>query len=646
MDWHFTQIDHDSRNLVNASELTVTSRSELSDLEIFVREVLQNSLDNRDAPRPASVDFRLKYLTGKEKDDFLQTLKFTEISDRIKAIREYDKNRSRGPEFPDPSAVTEKDYVLKLLYVEDHGTRGLIGPEHSFEVSRFPKPHCFIGLCRNNGDSQKSGSTAGGIYGLGKTVLWKHSPWKIVFFHSRMLTPYTTLHSNAERWTRFFGHVRLTGHHKGEVAFSGGGYWGTRRGQVTWSLMDEQAERSARDFGMSPRGKSDPGTSILIVDFQDPDSEDHSSEEETLRRIRDAAENYYWPALTEGLLTVRTRAERSGAEWQTRDILEIPQLAPFLRNYASARSSFSRPGIFTKEVPVHVPKGPGPGQEKTKSTVLVATSLVTELAEGAGRYRNRTALIRGSGMVVGYRNFPRIAPGGSDYFSIVLGGKSCPEELSTPEASERCEQFLAHCEPVSHDDWTLHSENLKKWYGSKAELRRMLDEIRKAIGEATVEVRQPEGKVTSLLSSLFPLASGAENESIRDMHVEFLQEPTIVPIRTDHLKYEFAVRVRVPAKFDFAGAAPSRWKVECRYGFHGEDVRRKVVQEIPVYFTEMKKGRSDWMPLPDPSSDFEGEVSESNLYYDFRGETAPLEKFAALTPKQELQIRILKSYES
>lgn len=645
MEWHFTQIDHDSRSLVNASELTVTPRSDLSDLEIFVREVLQNSLDNRDPVQSVRVDFRLKYLTGDRKEQFLHTIRFPEIAGRIKAIREYDKGPSRHVDFQDPAAALDKTYVLKLLYIEDFGTRGLIGPEHSFEIARFPKPHCFIGLCRNVGDSQKAGSTAGGIYGLGKTVLWKHTPWKMVFFHSRMQTPYTFLHSHSERWTRFFGHVRLTGHHMGDVAFTGDGYWGTRKGQVTWSLMDEDAERCARDFGMTFREKAEAGTSILIVDFQDPDAEETPTEAETLQRIREAAENYYWPALTEGLLTVRTRVDGPGeSQWQTREVIDIPQLAPFLKTYIAARSGMDRAGIFRQEIPVHIPKGPNAGQEKGKSSVLLATSVVDEIPPGAGRYRNRTALIRGSGMVVGYKNFARSTPGGNDFFSIVLGGRSCPEEAVEIETRDRCEQFLAYSEPVTHDDWTLNSENLKKWYGSKAELRRLLDEIKKAIAEVTIEIPEPEGKVASLLSTFFPLAAGTENESYRDMHVEFLQEPTVAPVSEGRLKYEFAIRVRVPGKWDFVGPAPSRWRVECRYGFHGEDIRRRVVQDVPVGFTQIKKGRSGWMPLLESSPDFEAEIEDTDHFYDFRGETAPLDDFLALVPRQELQIRILKSY--
>lgn len=647
MTWHFTQTDHDSRSLVNASELTVTPRSDLSDLEIFVREVLQNSLDNREGSHSVRVDFRLKYLTGNDKDRFLQSIQFSEISHRMKAIRAYDTTPARHSSLKDPAAILDKDYVLKLLYIEDYGTRGLIGPEHSFEVARFPKPHCFIGLCRNIGDSQKSGGTAGGIYGLGKSVLWKHSPWKTALFHSRMLTPYTSQHSKTERWTRFFGHVRLTGHHLGDVAFTGDGYWGIRKGQVTLSLLDEDAERCARDFAMTPRSRNDSGTSILIVDFQDPDAEGFCSEAETLQRIREAAENYYWPALTEGMLAVRTRAEGGEqGEWETREVIDIPQLAPFLKTYIVARSGSGRAGIHLKDIAVNLPKGPDPGLEKTKSAMLLATTVVDEIPDGAARYRNRTALIRGSGMVVGYKSFGRAAPAGNDFFSILLGGKSCPEELAEGDARERCEQFLAYSEPVTHDDWTLNSENLKKWYGARAELRRMLDEVKKAIAEATVEVREPEGRVASLLSSFFPLSTGSEKESYRDMHVEFLQEPTVISVAEGRLKYQFAIRVRVPGKWDFVGPAPNRWKVECRYGLCGEDVRRKVVQDIPVGFTDIRKDRSGWLALPSPSADFEGHVEETDLTLDFRGETAPLERFTALVPKQELQIKIMKSYAS
>lgn len=642
MDWHFTETDHDSRHLKSASEMTVATRSDLSDMEIFVREVLQNSLDNRASSDPVRVDFRLKLLSGGNKTEFLRTVRFDEIRRHIKAVRDYDKNSA---EFPNPEALLDSGYALRLLYIDDYGTRGLVGPEHSFEVARFPKPHCFIGLCRNIGDSQKTSASSGGIYGFGKTVLWKHSPWRLVFFHSQLKEPYRSA-QRMEYWTRFFGHVRLTGHHIGDVAFTGDGYWGNRKGQVTWSLMDLEAERCARDFGMAPRTKAEAGTSILIVDFQDPDVEHTPTAAETLGRIREAAEEYYWPALTEGLLQVRTRAEgKEEAQWQTREVLEIPHLAPFLKTYIAARSLNARPNIKQTQISVTVPKGPAADQDKCKALVLSAVSVEEEIPDIAAKYRNKTALIRGSGMVVGYKNFARIGYGKSDFFSIVLGGKSFPPEYSDDaQAQERCEQFLAYSEPVTHDDWTTASENLKKWYGSRAELRRMLDEVKKSISEAAAAAVEPEGRVESLLSSFFPLAAGVDSDSARDMHVEFLKNPTGVPCENGQVKVQFAIRVKVPAKVRFAGRAPFRWKVLCRFGFFGEDIRRRVVQNAEVGFTEYKKNGSVWLSLEDFRPYFEAEMEDTDQSYEFRGETAPLESFMASITKQELQIKVMKSF--
>ena len=62
MPWHFTFIDNDSRTVTDPASLTVQSRGELSPLQIFVREILQNSLDNRSGPDPVRVIFRMKVL--------------------------------------------------------------------------------------------------------------------------------------------------------------------------------------------------------------------------------------------------------------------------------------------------------------------------------------------------------------------------------------------------------------------------------------------------------------------------------------------------------------------------------------------------------------------------------------------------------
>ncbi len=137
---------------------------------------------------------------------------------------------------PYPGDIKKSDYVLKVLVVEDFGTRGLVGPERQKDKELFKAqcpdiPHCFLGLCRNVGDSQKSGLAAGGTHGFGKTVLWKNSRIKTVLFYSNLDQPY--FEDGQEHHTRFFGQVRLPGHYLDGNAYRGDGYFGKREDKLT-----------------------------------------------------------------------------------------------------------------------------------------------------------------------------------------------------------------------------------------------------------------------------------------------------------------------------------------------------------------------------------------------------------------------------
>jgi hypothetical protein len=643
MPWHFTFIDNDSRTVTDPASLTVQSRGELSPLQIFVREVLQNSLDNRSGPDPVRVVFRMNILRDSARDFFLKSLQFDQITPHIQAVRQYAKENDRDSDFADPEVWLKSNAPLRVLCVEDYGTRGLIGPEHSLEVQRFPKPHCFLGLCRNIGDSQKAAEAMGGIYGLGKTVLWKHSRYRIVLFHSRLQTPYT-FENAPEDWhtSRFFGHLRLPGHHIGKQSYRGEGFWGSRKGDLTWSYLDSAADDWAAVFGIPVRSGHQTGTSILIVDFEDPDADgDSMSPTETLNRIRQAAEDYYWPALTDGSLQVFTKNEsENDSETGTRDVLDVPYLAPFIKAYIAARLDKPKTGLHLKAVEVNVPKGPSK-EEKCKAAVAVCVSLRGEEAD-VTKFVNRTALVRGAGMVVGYQRIGRPGIGGSDFYAVVLGGKSCPEYMAPNFIhQDRCEQLLAYSEPVTHDVWTMNSDKLKHWYGARAEIVRILDGIKQAISSATTEEIRPEGKASSLLAAMFPLSEGPEHESARDTHLSFLMPPQM-KTENGHRKYEFQIRVTVPARRDFAGGPYSFWKVECKYGFLGEEVGHRLVEKAPVRFTHLRMNGSGWQPLPEPHGTYEAEVEEQELICDLRGETSALETFLSEVTKQELQVKVSK----
>jgi hypothetical protein len=78
---------------------------------------------------------------------------------------------------------------------------------------------------------------------------------------------------------------------------------------------------------------------------------------QTLERIREAAEDYFWPAITDGSLNVQTRLEsEQPEETGTRDILEVPHLAPYIKAYIAARLESTKSSIVLKPVEVIVPK--------------------------------------------------------------------------------------------------------------------------------------------------------------------------------------------------------------------------------------------------------------------------------------------------
>lgn len=643
--WHFTEIDNDSRIITDPAGLTVQSHGELTQLQIFVREVLQNSLDNRAGKEPVQVDFRLKSIRGAEKAAFLEAIHFREIIPHLESVIQYQKRRKHSSEFSDPASLFEKQYKLKLLYIEDYNTRGLIGPEHSREANKFRPPHCFLGLCRNIGDSQKGPETMGGTYGLGKTVLWKNSRLRLVLFHSRMIDPYIS-RDKVEHWTRFFGHVRLPGHDMGNQAYKGEGFLGNRSGDVTLSILDDDADQFASRLGMAKRKKNQAGTSILLVDFNDPDvAEDGEDDSATVDRISESSELYYWPAMWDARLRVRARSESEMEDAWKVSPASLPFLSPFIEAYTAAKLNRMRNNLHLIPVEISIPKGPNPQDASVSSKILVCTNLKEEESDTPSEYVNRTAVIRGAGMVVGYQKIGRPGFGGRDFWAVVLGGKSCPDHLSLTEVQrERCELILASAEPVTHDIWTQNSEALKSWRGARAEIVRILNGIKQAITSATSNEIKPEGRASSLLAAMFPLSEGTESDGSRDMAIEVIQPPTLSDSDNGELRYEFQIRIEVPAYESFTELVkPLFWRVECQYGFYGEDVRRRVVENVALEFTHIRKNGTAWQKLPDRKNSYEDFIGIP-ASYELKGRTQSMESFLASITKHELQVKVFKSY--
>lgn len=656
--WHFSERDHDSMNVKDPTESTVQSHAEeLSGLEIFCREVLQNAVDN---PSPSNqsgrvrVSFRLHELSSTSKTRLLEAIGFDEIARHLESATRNQSLKRRNVVLPSPEAVRNPDYTMKVLTIEDYGTRGLVGPECENEKDAFTLafpgvPHCFVGLCRNVGDSQKFGPTAGGTHGFGKTVLWKASRIRTVLFHSTLDHPYVD--GEHKHYARFFGQVRLPSHYLDGNAYHGEGYLGNREEKLTRAFYDERAHECAARLGIPVRDPALTGTTIIIIDFDDPSQlEDEETATRTILGLRSSAERYFWPAIVAGRLKVDFGLGESGlpddqavAQPHVRD-----ELIPLVKLYKAMDARETTGDNTVKLVDIEIPRGPG---EEARSTGELAIGVRPSGSDDAGGIptRNTAALIRGAGMVVGYWRVPRRGLAAKDYFAIALGGMAWPAESEAYD-QEHFEKLLAWSEPVTHDNWTSHAEALKPWRGAPAAVKRVRDAIVTAVSELTTAVITPEGDAAPLLAGMFPLAPGETPvHEPRDTSIEITEGPHKLDADSvQQPRYGFAIRVTVPGRSEFRGQPkPDNWMVSCSYGFLGEGRHRKVVEQAKSRFTSLRINNGDWLEPAgglDVHSVYEDEVRNEQVAYELKGETEPIQGNIASIAKHDLAVEVFRGY--
>jgi hypothetical protein len=635
MSWHFRSDNSGSFSYKDPTAYTVSSQGSLTHMQIFAREVLQNPLDNPLGTDPVVVQFRPVVLVGQQKHEFLNRFGWNEFKPHLQAARdEQVKRQTFANLLPQATELEQTDRPLALLYIEDSGTRGLVGPETNSEAHshalQFPKPHCFLGLCRNWGDNQKSDASAGGTYGFGKSVLWKNSGISTVLFFSRLATPYEPATGGVPVEFRFFGQTRLPPHWIGAEGYKDETYFGSvpRGGAVPLSFPNESAKQLAGQLGFQSRPAGQAGASILIVHMLDPEEGSPIVDPRAMAsQIRDAAERSFWPAITDGRLVVKTVLETpSGPETETASPGVRPDLKDMIAAYVAARKNSPDPKVRLNPFDLTVPQGPQPNEAPAHSKMTVATVV----ANGGGAtddYRNKVALIRGAGMVVGYIQPARKGLNAKDFYGVVVGGNACPNSQTNGDQKQRrCERLLALAEPVTHDKWTDKSDALKGWYGARARITEILARISKAVTENTCDVVPPEGDAAPELAKLFPLNEGDEAGYERDMSVEVIEGGTRHWTADNAaVRYEFHVRIVIPGRQNFEGDnKPTRWRTECRFGFVGDGRSQKIVGSLPVRLTERLATSGIWVSLKQGLSDvglLEDDVMDDEQICELRGET-------------------------
>jgi len=419
------------------------------DSEAFVREVLQNAndqgLSNGD---PVEVTFRFVTLTGDKKEVFLDGLGWYDgLGERMRAVADTHKGHryERVVE-----RVNDPEAELRLLVVEDRNTTGLNGS--------WDGDSNYAALVRDELYSSKQDDTAGGSYGLGKSVLWTFSGASTVVFNSHLAN------EREDNSPRLIARSKFPTHQlrEDDTTYQGAGWLcnpiETDDGPRPKSFWGEHASQLADQLYVERPAVS--GTSAMVVEFQDPTRDERPDVEDLAQEFVDASVKYFWPAIYRGDLevTVETPEETLAA-----DVESVPAIRPFVEAYeerTTEAQTLVNPGdVAGLDIPVNLPPH-ADGTETPDGSVRLSARLASPADDDS--YLNNIALFRGAGMVVKYYDQSRVAYGDRNFFGVIAAGEARPEGI--PSNSDReIDRFLRFAEPPEHDEWES-TENLREQY--------------------------------------------------------------------------------------------------------------------------------------------------------------------------------------
>ena len=451
--WRFRIADpYDGQGFGNPGEYA-TPRSANS----LVRESAQNSLDAGNGP--IKMRYTLFELSQAYRADFLAALDYeTVLRPHLSGAAATAGKKQVGLRIKRGLKQIDGAEPLRLLRIEDYGTKGLVGEEFGSSP--------FAALIRNSMDSQKSSQWAGGSYGLGSRTLWGGSSVLTVLFSSILM-------DREDEGVRVIGKADLP-YHKMEIgkgdtaAFRGVGFLGEPLEEDhAKSLFLRPNDPLLKRLFLNrtpPTGETRAtGTSILILGFTEANLANELGGE-IVSALAKAVARSFWPAMLRGQLEVHMehRIDETVISNTTVDVDEhVPSLADAYRKHLKndVVERLEKPGD-TVSIPVDlvVPATKeGGGVEPEHDELPAECRLVVRLAEPApldASLSGNVGFTRGRGMITKYH--PRGSDVGSrSYHAVLLAGTIAGDG----ETQEIAETFLRWSEPPAHDDWTGKDNN-------------------------------------------------------------------------------------------------------------------------------------------------------------------------------------------
>ncbi|MEP0923395.1 hypothetical protein [Leptolyngbya sp. ST-U4] len=462
------------------------------ELDTFVREVLQNSLDARRSAEqaPVEVKFTFRQLHGEDRDRFLNTIDWDYLKNHLQAVAE---GHTAMSTLLENTLAEVSNSPLTILRIDDSGTEGLTGDEDTPGTN-------FSSLCRNVLDTTKDEPGKGGSYGLGKALLWQFSTLSTVLFSSR-------IEAEPPQQFRFFARTELPSHETDQARWNGSGWYGlpetVRNGKRAVSIWDEAAEKITRSIYLYRPIQLGTGTSILIAGFHEPAQEEARPLTAIAQDILNSAARWFWYCMISEAPSLRVSAEvYEGNELRFRgEAVPGKELEPFVQTVLASSTvskAFHSGEVAEKELNFRIPAKKSGEAPETGALLNFRLIRIEDDSEEAF-WNNRIALLRGSGMVVEYRS-PSRRLSGVPFCGVLRAGSARGDS----DADYALEKFLKDAEPPSHDQWKA-TERIQEEYrkGSKSRLDRLWKDLDEAVIELCGQEVRPNAEAPEALARLF-----------------------------------------------------------------------------------------------------------------------------------------------
>ncbi|MFJ4646800.1 helix-turn-helix domain-containing protein [Streptomyces bobili] len=446
-----------------------------ADVSVLARETCQNSLDERlaDNGQPVRVRYTLHELTGETLARFREAIQWDDLFPHYEAAATQEQKVGRVID-AGLRDMYEHDRLV-LLRVDDYNAAGLTGDD--YEDGRF------AAVVRRQLDSHKSGTSAGGSYGLGKATLWATSRLGLVLMNSTLSEPHE---GRTER--RLIGRLDLPWRQVHGKPWAGPAWLGrpdpdSPGAAVARSWWADEENVEALHL---KRESGEPGTSFLIVGAHDvasladdspaPDGdegEDNDSIQRMHRRLVRALGKNFWAAMTGGgdqlpLLEASVRTLRNGdvllAEERVDPTATQPSRTRALKAFLDGTTveQLTEAGqVAAVTVPLNLPaRGSGRASLGEHRAVL----LVTDAEDADEGKSNRVVAMRGNRMTVRDVAVPGLPLSVNPFQAVLLAGEAAGQRA--PLAAE-AEKFLRAAEPPEHNKWG-QTEELTLTYSPSA----------------------------------------------------------------------------------------------------------------------------------------------------------------------------------